>query len=285
MGGCPGCSGVLPAGVEIRGSFANGFSHGRMVSKERAGAFKIGSTWRVTSRALHAFLPSRIVRRIDSMLRSLSLKLVVIAVALPVISEYPATCDGGSLSVMASAAAQRVSAQTSTVLDPVGDAKFNAPEFQDMVLAQMTKTAGGDFALRMELAGLVPVAPSLPPPGLNEIWWFWGFDLDPTTSPAGYPTAPGTTIVPEFIVYVSWDGTAFAGTAIDRRPLLTGGEAIVTPVPFSINGTTVEAVLAFTLIGDVPPSFGWHARTMNWSGPVGSGGYSFADGADTVFGP
>jgi hypothetical protein len=45
-------------------------------------------------------------------------------------------------------------------------------------------------------------------------------------------------------VYVSWDGVQFAGTAIDRRPLLTGGEAIITPVPISIDGTLVEADLA-----------------------------------------
>jgi hypothetical protein len=195
------------------------------------------------------------------MLRSLSLKLVVIAVALPVIS------------------------QTSTVLDPVGDTDFNAPAFQDMVLVEVTKTAGGDFELRMEMAGPVPAAPPMTPPAQTELWWSCVFDLDPTTSPKGYPTAPGTTIVPEFIVCVRWDGTAFAGTAIDRRPLLTGGETIVTPVPFTINGTVVEAVLASTLIGEVPPSFAWHARTIDWSGPVGSGGYVFADGADTVFGP
>jgi hypothetical protein len=107
--------------------------------------------------------------------------------------------------------------------------------------------------------------------------------LDPTANPRGYPIAPGSSVNPEFIVYVSWDGAAFAGTAIDRRPLLTGGEAIITPVPFSVNGAVVEAVLASALIGDVPPSFVWHVRTMNWSGPIGSGGYHFADGADSVF--
>ena len=87
------------------------------------------------------------------------------------------------------------------------------------------------------------------------------------------------------MVYVSWDGTAFAGTAIDRRPLLTGGEAIVTPVPFSINGTMVEAVLASTLIGDVPPSFTWAPNTRAWSGAIGSSGEHGIDGAETVFNP
>ncbi len=186
---------------------------------------------------------------------------------------------------MASAVAQPVSAQTSTVSDPVGDAKFNAPAFQDIVFGQMTKTAGGDFELLMEMAGPVPVDPPLPPPGVSEIWWMWAFDLDPTAFPQGTPFGLGGAAVgrrPEFMVYVSWDGTEFAGTAIDRRPLLTGGEAIITPVPFSINGTIVEADLAFTLIGDVPPSFRWGFYTRNWSGPVGSNGNNAVDWAEAT---
>ncbi|MEX2218522.1 MAG: hypothetical protein WD749_07135 [Phycisphaerales bacterium] len=178
-----------------------------------------------------------------------------------------------------------VFAQTSTVFDPVGDIYFrNAPAFQDIVLGQVTKTASGDLELLMELAGPVPVAPPLPPPGVNEIWWYWSFDLDPTTSPIGYPSTPGFAGKSEFIVYVSWNGTEFVGNAIDRRPLLTGGEAIVTPVPFSINGTIVEAFLPYELIGDVPPSFGWHLVTRDWSGPVGFGSpHTVVDVAETVF--
>ena len=213
------------------------------------------------------------------MLRSLSLKAVVIAVALPVISLCPASWGGGSSAVLTSAFAQPVSTQTSTISDPVGDTSFNAPAFQDIVLGQMTKTASGDFELLMEMAGPVPVAPPMPPPANQQMWWVWGFDLDPTTLPKGYPDAPGRALAVEFIVYVSWNGTAFAGTAVDRRPLLTGGAAIIIPVPFSINGTIVEAVLPSTLIGDVPPSFGWHINTIDWAGPTGSGSYLFADEA------
>src|SRR5204862_4372478 len=44
-----------------------------------------------------------------------------------------------------------VSAQISTVFDPVGDTKCNAPAFQDVVFGRMTKTASGDFELLMEL--------------------------------------------------------------------------------------------------------------------------------------
>ena len=186
---------------------------------------------------------------------------------------------------VSSAVAQPVSAQTSTVSDPVGDVFPNtAPAFQDAVMGQMTKTASGDFELLMGLAGPVPLAPPLPPPGVSEIWWTWVFDFDSTTLPRGYPFNGGRR--PEFVVYVSWNGTEFAGTAIDRRPLLTGGEAIIAPVPFSINGTIVEVDLASTLIGDVPPSFVWTVVTFGWSGPVGSEGSHIVDiGADASFNP
>lgn len=179
----------------------------------------------------------------------------------------------------------------STVSDPVGDTlfTFNAP-FQDFVRGTLTKTASGDFELLMEMAGPVPANPPLSPPGRSEIWWFWIFDLDPTTRPVGYPWKEAAEAAdvhgtpqeltgrpPEFIVYVSWDGTKFAANAIDRRPLLTGGKAVITPVPFSINGTMVGALLASELIGAVPPSFPWGPFTFDWSGPVGSEGVNFAD--------
>ena len=190
--------------------------------------------------------------------------------------------------ILSTAVAQPVSAQTSTVFDAVGDTLFAFnPPFQDFVRGEITKTASGDFELLMELAAPVPHTPPLLQPGVQELWWFWIFDLDPTTGPRGYPWQNAVGRPPEFIVCVSWDGAEFAGTAIDRRPLLAGGEAIITPVPFSINGTIVEAVLASELIGDVPRSFRWGAFTGNWSGPVGSEGFNFADyqEARAVFNP
>jgi hypothetical protein len=171
----------------------------------------------------------------------------------------------------------------STVSDPVGDANFNAPAFQDVVLVQMTKTAGGNFELLMEMAGPVPVDPPLPPPGHGQVTWVWNFDLDPTTFPAGYPYLKATGPA-EFSVGVSWDGAEFAGAAIDRRPLLAGGEAIITPVAFSIDGTTLQADLPCTLIGAVPASFSWFAGTGAFSGPLGlSEGHHLVDVAVAVF--
>jgi hypothetical protein len=222
------------------------------------------------------------------MLHFLSLKVVVIAVALTSFSLCPPTRLSGSSAVSASAVAEQLSAQTSTVLDPLGDTlfPFNAP-FQDFVRGEMTKMANGDFELLMEMAGSVPANPPPSPQGSSEMWWFWIFDLDPTTLPHGYPWHDAVGRPPEFLVCVRWNGTTFAGTAIDRRPLLTGGEAILTAVPFSINGTIVKCDLASDLIGDVPPSFHWGAFTMNWSGPVGSEGCNFADYCEArpVFNP
>jgi hypothetical protein len=190
--------------------------------------------------------------------------------------------------VLAGTMVQPVSGQTSTVADPLGDLLFPFnPPFQDFVLARVTRTASGDFQLHMEMAAPVPVAPSLPSQGRSEIWWFWIFDLDPSTQPQGYPWQNAVGRPPEFIVYVSWNGTTFAGNAIDRRPLLTGGAAVITPVTFSTNGTIVEAVLPSAVIGAVPATFGWGAFTSNWSGPVGSEGFNFADYSDIpgVFNP
>jgi hypothetical protein len=178
---------------------------------------------------------------------------------------------------VAAATAGAAPSVVSTVSDPVGDANFSAPAFQDVVFVQITETTDGDFDLLMEVAGPLPVNPPLPPPGSSEIWWVWNFDLDPTTFPAGYPYLKANGPA-EFSVHVSWDGTGFTGTAVDRRPLLTGGEATISPVPFSIDDGIVEAVLPSALIGTVSASFGWFAGTGAWSAPVGkSEGHHLVD--------
>jgi hypothetical protein len=176
-----------------------------------------------------------------------------------------------------------------TAFDPAGDTIFahDAP-FQDVIRAQLTRMACGDFKLFMEVAVPVPVAPLLPPAGKSQIWWMWAFDLDPAPLPRGYPWHDGGSQnqlgrPAEFIVYVSWDGTKFEGTAIDRRPLLTGGELILTSVPFRIDGKILQADLASEVIGTVPASFPWGPFTMSWSGPVGTEAARWADYFDGYF--
>jgi hypothetical protein len=173
--------------------------------------------------------------------------------------------------------------QTSVVIDPAGDVDHHAPAYQDIVRGEIQKK-GNSYILRMEMAGRIPGSPNLPPPGNSEIWWAWAFDLDPTTSPKGYPFPPGNAILSEFLVYVSWDGSEFKGYAIDRRPLLSGGSAIVTPIPFSIDGAIVEAVLASALIGN-PTSFRWGVRAIDVpSSHLGTGSISPVDSAPEFVG-
>jgi len=178
----------------------------------------------------------------------------------------------------APATADEESSVLSSVSDPAGDASFNASAFQDLVLCQLTKTASGDLGMLMEMAGSVPDAPALPPNGGREIWWQWAFDFDPTTSPSGTPYPENAHgLIAEFIACVRWDGTEFSGILIDRRPLLTGDEATISSIPFSIEGTIVKAVLPSELIGEIPESFQWGFYTRNWSGPIGSNGNNPVD--------
>ena len=172
--------------------------------------------------------------------------------------------------------------QTSVVNDPVGDVDHKAPAFQDIVRGEIQKK-GNSYILRMEMATAIPANPPLPRPANSEIWWVWAFDLDPATAPKGYPFAPGNKILTDFLVYVSWDGVQFKGYAIDRRPVPSGGSAIVTPVPFSIDGATVEAVLASALIGNVS-SFGWGVRALDVPSHIGTGAIQPVDSAPAFVG-
>jgi hypothetical protein len=193
----------------------------------------------------------------------------------------------GTVAVLdgAPATADAAPSVSSTVSDPVGDAPSkHDPAFQDIVRGEMTRTANGDFRLLMEMAAPVPAEPTLTRAGAKQIWWMWYFD-DPATSPKGYPASPGFDGGREVLVYVSWDGTAFAGTAVDRRPLLVGGEASIVSVPFSVSGTVVEATLASTLFSAFPATFGWGPRTVDWTGPLGSAGFHPVDDAESTFNP
>jgi hypothetical protein len=99
----------------------------------------------------------------------------------------------------------------------------------------------------MVLAGPIPEAPSEP-----FLVWVFHVDTNPATSPGG--------LYNEYIVRVRWSGGAFVGEVVDRTPLLTGGAAITTPIPFSIDGTTVKVFAQLEMLGN-PSSFGWNAAT------------------------
>ena len=158
-----------------------------------------------------------------------------------------------------------VSALVSTT-DAQGDASasngngLSGEAYQDIVSAGVD-AEGGTFAFVMDVAASVPPAPVLPG-GIKVQEWDWNINTSPEL-PRGFPFSSGSAAPPEFIVMVVWDGTAFTGVLIDRRPLLIGGNAVSTPIQSDIDGTTISATVSANQLGD-PSSFAWIARANNW---------------------
>lgn len=165
----------------------------------------------------------------------------------------------------ANIAVPTISAVVSTT-DPAGDASasqgngLSGETYQDIVSAEVDE-GGGVFEFRMDVAASLPAAPILPP-GITVQEWSWNLNTSPAL-PRGFPFSTGSAAPPEFIVTVLWDGSAFSGTLIDRRPLLAGGEAVSTSVPVEINGATIAAAVDADLL-DNPSGFAWIARTNDW---------------------
>ncbi len=172
---------------------------------------------------------------------------------------------------------------TSTVADPVGDlstsyscAPLGCPPYQDIVRGEIAKR-GGMFLLGMTVAAEIPVSPPLQP-AVKQIVWDWPLNTDLETFPAGFPFVPAVSYPAEFIVEVVWDGTLFTAHVIDRRPLLAGGQAVVTPVPFKIKGADITVVVDESLIAD-PSSFRWHVFTLLWTTESGTNSAVLVDTA------
>lgn len=170
--------------------------------------------------------------------------------------------------------------------DPTGDPKHAAPAFMDIVGAEASKS-GQVFRFQMSLAAPIPAAPPPTPPGTNQIQWDWSLNTDPTTFPAGspFPGGPGQGKPAEFIIHVVWDGSSFSAHLTDRRALLSGGEAVITPLVFTSSGTTVWVDLSADLL-DKPSSFLWGAVTFYWSSPPGgTAGGHFVDSLEPFYNP
>ncbi len=166
---------------------------------------------------------------------------------------------------------------TSTAFDPTGDTCCNAPTYQDIVGASVTLKSK-TFIFRMQLAGELPTQPSLPPPGVAEIWWSWGVDLDSATSIGGYPLAsPSPPLSSELLVVIKSDGSAYSAFSVDRRPLQTRQDPIIAPIPFAISGTEVDALISSATAGN-PSSFRWQVITFDWANSPPSNGATAVDG-------
>ena len=178
---------------------------------------------------------------------------------------------------------------TSVVTDEVGDAMLapgiEAPLYQEIVMASITSSHGG-FVFVMDLAAPIPNSPPLLPPGTTLIDWVWQLNTDTTKAPCGFPGAPGQSAFCqpfEFVIGVVWNGASFTGILIDRRPLLTGGNATIVSLPFTIQGSEVKVSLTGAII-DNPSSFGWRALTTAWSGGFGTDSFHPVDLALDSFG-
>lgn len=196
-------------------------------------------------------------------------------------------CVAGMVILAVFAASLSASAQTPTrVTDPAEDARYRAPGSMDIVSAAATKS-GQAFRFQMSVAAPIPAAPTTTPPGTNQIQWDWALDADPTTFPAGtpFPAGSGQARPAEFIVHVVWDGSSFSAYLTDRRPLLSGGEAVITPLGFTISGSDVRVDVGASLL-DEPSSFFWGAVTFYWSSPPGAtAGGHFVDSLQPFYNP
>lgn len=159
-------------------------------------------------------------------------------------------------------------ANPSVITDPAGDTLHKAPSYMDIVGAQVSK-GGSTFSFQMTLLDPIPATPGLQPPADKQISWGWPLDTDPTTFPAGSPLAGGQGAPAEFIVYVVWDGSAFRAFLLDRRPMLSGGEATSTPLPHTISGTQIQVNVEAGQIAN-PSSFLWGTVVVFWSGQFAS---------------
>ena len=170
-------------------------------------------------------------------------------------------------------------ALTSVVRDAVGDAAWQGntgpgsaakvPAWLDIVSASIT-LQNHQFIVEQEMAAPVPADPALDPdipPQVDHVLIGYGLDTDPTTAPVGYPFNKNEANNQEFYLFAGWNptgsfglGTGFIGFMLDRRPLLTGGQALIAPVKFSIQGAHVSMVVDAAALGD-PATFAWAAFT------------------------
>jgi len=128
----------------------------------------------------------------------------------------------------------------------------------------------------MDVAAPIPSSPVLSR-GVHLLDWTFRFDTDPSTTPRGFPWSPGDHIHgAEYVVFILWDGTRFSGIVINRTPLLTGGEPVITPVDFEINGSEIVASIDTAMIGD-PSSLRLRATTDIWFTELGTDAFFQSD--------
>jgi hypothetical protein len=166
--------------------------------------------------------------------------------------------------------------QTVTVNDPIGDVQNNKPAYLDITQALVTND-DATFSMSMRLAAPIPLMPPIPKGVDGEYSGVFALDTQPG-DPQGYPFSPGNERRFDQIVYLTWDGVAFHSFIVDRAPLLSGGEAITSDIPFSFNAERDEMtfVVDEALIGS-PTTFTWATASSIRESFFGSQGYQVID--------
>jgi len=179
-------------------------------------------------------------------------------------------------------------AQTVTVNDPIGDTANNGntngngnekgPAYFDIVQDSVTGDAG-TFTLSMRLAAPVPVAPPNPAGNPGYDFWAFAFDTQPGGT-AGFPFPPGQGNERPFeqLVFLTWNGAVFHAFLVDRTPLVSGGEEVITDIPFSFNAARDEItfVVNGALIGNAT-TFDWGSATGLRKAHFGNDGFQVLD--------
>jgi len=179
---------------------------------------------------------------------------------------------------------------TSIVTDPAGDVKNKAPAWLDLTSASVARE-GGRFVFVWDLAAPVPSDPAADPAiptHSDHVCVGDGLDTGPTTAPVGYPFGKNEANILELVVALCWNPTGsfsletgFVGLLLDRRPLLAGGPATITPVEFRIDGQQVVMAVEAAALGD-PASFAWGAFTEVANQADPNDAAWFPDGAPDV---
>lgn len=161
-----------------------------------------------------------------------------------------------------------------TVQAPLLD--FRAEPWQDIVSASVCAGPDGTYTFAMEMAAPIPASPTLPPFARQSVGWIFGLGSTAFNFYYGYPLPPGLKMPADFLLFLTFDGTRFQGTRIDRRALNDTGEATITPLAFKIDGSRISTTVTAAEIA-VDGPFHWHCGTVDRMGPTGSQAVVFMD--------
>lgn len=140
--------------------------------------------------------------------------------------------------------------------------------WQNMSGASLTRSSTG-FTFSMTVNATIPTSPALPGQYSQLAWWFCLSTINnasPASFPHGFPH-PKNDNHPFDCTYflpLVWDGHHFAGILTNRTPLLTGGTATTTTIPFTISGATLTLSVSASQVGS-PSTFWWSALVDDWS--------------------